>query len=156
MTKEKNTNLKQGFTLLELLVVVLIIGILAGIAIPQYQMAVGRAKFATIKDKTKAVVEAAQRYYMIHGTYVGAKDNLDIDFTNLGCAIIDGTITPYVQCYTFIFGKYVHFYVNRDTGVPLTCYVNSTDKSHKANLLCQKETGDNTPSCSGSYCGYDY
>ena len=58
---------KLGFTLLELLVVVLIIGILAAIALPQYQLAVDKTQFAKMESMVSTVRKAYQHYILIHG-----------------------------------------------------------------------------------------
>lgn len=75
--------MKQGFTLMELLVVVLIIGILAAVAVPQYQLAVDKARFTEIQTIGKKLSEMIELYYLSTGKYPDYWADLDI--TLPGC-----------------------------------------------------------------------
>ena len=74
----------KGFTLLELLVVVLIIGILASIALPQYQMAVTKAKVAIILPIMRRWKDAMYEYKLQHGRYTDPENNSIPDGATLG------------------------------------------------------------------------
>ena len=64
--KKGKLNIK-GFTLLEMLVVVLIIGILAGIALPQYELAVEKSKAAEAISLMGSLRQALDVYVLTHG-----------------------------------------------------------------------------------------
>ena len=59
--------LNSGFTLIELMIVVAIIGILAAVAIPQYQNYVARAQVAEGLSLATVVKTAVTEYYSVHG-----------------------------------------------------------------------------------------
>ena len=78
---KKVTSNKRAFTLIELLVVVLIIGILAAVAVPQYQKAVRRARIAEARVLLKSLIDATDMFYLENPGYVGGpgSESLNID-----------------------------------------------------------------------------
>jgi type IV pilus assembly protein PilA len=63
--------IQQGFTLIELMIVVAIIGILAAIAIPAYQDYTIRAQVSEGLSLSGAAKAAVAEYYMDQGAYPG-------------------------------------------------------------------------------------
>mgnify|MGYP003392402640 CR=1 FL=1 len=66
MSKEK------GFTLVELMIVVAIVGILAGIAYPSYQGSVMKSRRADAQGALLGFANAMERYFTEGNTYLGA------------------------------------------------------------------------------------
>ena len=70
---------KQAFTLIELLVVVLIIGILAAVALPQYQKAVEKSRAAQAITLIRRIGEAGEAYHLASGEWPSSFDEIGIE-----------------------------------------------------------------------------
>jgi general secretion pathway protein G len=71
----KVTN-RSGFTLVELLIVVIILGVLAAIAIPQFTSSTDDAKLSSLDTSLAELRNAVELYYHQHNNaYPGAKNN---------------------------------------------------------------------------------
>jgi prepilin-type N-terminal cleavage/methylation domain-containing protein len=75
---EKKLRDNGGFTLIELIIVIIILGILAALAIPQFTPATEDAQVATMDGNLKVVRTAIELYYHQHSsTYPGYNDYTD-------------------------------------------------------------------------------
>src|SRR5438552_5640061 len=69
---------RKGFTLVELAVVIVIIGVLAAFGVPRFLKSVERSKAAEAFAYLAAVRSAEERSQARNGTYEGTITNLDI------------------------------------------------------------------------------
>jgi len=60
-----------GFTLMELLVVVVVLGVLVAVAVPAFLGTTGNAKTAAAKANVRSAIPVAERMSAQNGTYVG-------------------------------------------------------------------------------------
>jgi len=67
---------KQGFTLLELLVVIVIIGLLAGYVAPRYFSQVGRSEIQVARAQIESLEKALDQYRLDMRRYPSAEEGL--------------------------------------------------------------------------------
>lgn len=75
-TKNKHLSKRSGFTLIEIILVVVIIGILAGIAIPNIGNKSDKAKISAGRANISTLDTAISEYQMMNGEYPSSLDEL--------------------------------------------------------------------------------
>lgn len=78
MTEKTARAKSRGFTLLELLVVVVIIGLLAGFVAPRYFGQVGKSEVATAKAQMDALGKAIDQYRLDTGRFPATEQGLSV------------------------------------------------------------------------------
>ena len=158
----------HGFTLVELLVVVLIIGILAAVALPQYQKAVVRSRYAPLKTLTESIVRAQELYYLDNNAYATSFEELTVEMP--GGKLDTSTSNEYIynwgHCrittsdYAFVYcrnskGKIGYqSYLTYSKSIPATQYCVSS--SPISEQICKSETGKTTPVSEDSLTYWKY
>jgi general secretion pathway protein G len=71
---ERGRRRMTGFTLVELMIVVIVLGIMAAIVIPQFTDHTSDARLATVDHDLNEIRQAIELYYQQHGNYPGAVD----------------------------------------------------------------------------------
>jgi prepilin-type N-terminal cleavage/methylation domain-containing protein len=98
----------KSFTLIELIIVVIIIGILASLGLNQYNLVVEKSRTAEAKVRIGVMRNIAYTYYLEHGTFVGMSNvDVGVDYT---C-----TSTDFYRYFVNNFGTFVELMAVRCT-----------------------------------------
>lgn len=82
--------MRRGFTLLELLIVVLVIGVLAAVAIPKFSGTRDKAYVTSMKSDLRNLITVQEAYMADHGTYAAATGSLTYNASS-GVTVTVGT-----------------------------------------------------------------
>ncbi|MCK9225332.1 MAG: type II secretion system GspH family protein [Candidatus Muirbacterium halophilum] len=89
--------MKKGFTLLELLIVIVVIGILAAVSVPRLMSFIDEGKRGAATAELDAIKGASRLYLMHTGKYPGHVAELVVNKTNGTGPAISGWKGPYME-----------------------------------------------------------
>lgn len=132
---------QQGFTLIELMIVVAIVGILAAIAIPSYQDYINKAKATEVLAAGNTPKAAISEYYQVTGS-MPSKVQTGIDFDSLSAGDYVGSVDWNGSKITItgagdVSDLTVELTASEDTGGVITWSCNATSGVELAPASCR-------------------
>ena len=109
-----------GFSLIELLIVVLVVGILAAVALPQYEKSVEKSRLMKALSLFKSFQESIQMYQMTTGKKPVSLEDLDVVFPSKKYPF------PSKFSLAVVYGSSVEDYVSIDENTALVLSVTDT------------------------------
>ncbi len=95
----KMQSAQKGFTLVEIMIVVVIIGLLAAMAIPAFQKVRGASQDKAVLNNARQMAAAADQYYLENGATTAASSSL-VGATNYVKALNTVASEVYPTSYT--------------------------------------------------------
>ena len=84
--RRSNNALEKGFTLVELMIVIVIVGILSAVALPNFLSQTERAKLTEAKSKVGGLAKEMHAEYQLAGTRAATQTNISSSLTNANAA----------------------------------------------------------------------
>ncbi|MBO7237782.1 MAG: prepilin-type N-terminal cleavage/methylation domain-containing protein [Elusimicrobiaceae bacterium] len=139
----------RAFTLIELLIVVLIIGVLTAIALPKYQTAVDKSRYATLMPMAKSLASAQESFEMANGYYSEDLSKLDVQFPgnssgysgtlmeDITATISDTADYDFVKMSKEGLNNNYILYLNKSGNYPNEIHCEALKNNNRAKRLCE-------------------
>ncbi|MDB4336916.1 type II secretion system GspH family protein [bacterium] len=129
LARQKQKNGSEGFTLVELMIVIVIVGILSAVALPNFLNQTGKAKATEAVTKVSALLKEGYSEYQYDGDADNAEDALQASITKADSAgsftytssVADNVLSVKAEGNdddSTLTGKFIFGCINLDDGDP--------------------------------------
>jgi prepilin-type N-terminal cleavage/methylation domain-containing protein len=161
MSSLQNTAMSKGFTLIELMIVVAIIGILAAVAIPAYQDYTNRARISAVFPFVQDCKTRLMEYLQSGGApgndgeFTGGLTAANGSSTSSICPSIDTKSTEYMFVYHQIIGSTHRWLIGAELKTSYLTNPSNSDGTHRIVVYVRGDSDTTTSTPSTWTCGYN-